>query len=340
MWAAVTTCFTRFLLFSFKVIEIQEKSSKTLKGHDQVYEVIFLPDDRLASCSTDQSVKMWDTASGQELFILSGHANSVLSIALLPNGWLASGSRDKTIKLWDLKERKEVKTLTGHTEGIFSLKVLSNGNLVSCSWDDTIKIWNPCTSDNNLLLTIEGHGNRGWWIPIGVLSNDFLVACSRDNDGKEESTMRVWDSKDGRLVKSLPTGLKAVQALLVLSNDQVAIGTDPFGGPGTIKIIDLEDDSKTRTKEEAHDLRVSCLLQLSNDNLVSSGVDGSSSSFIRSVKVWRFSDLSLLQHIKTDHSNGIRSLSISSDETTLASGSGDKTIKLWPISTQDALPSI
>ena len=55
--------------------------------------------------------------------------------------------------------------------------------------------------------------------------------------------MRVMDSKDGRLVKYLPTGLKAVNALLVLSNDQVAIGTASVEGPGsgTIKIMDLED---------------------------------------------------------------------------------------------------
>ena len=219
--------------------------------------------------------------------------------------------------------------------------MLNNGNLVSYSCDDTIKIWNPCTSDNNLLLTIKGHGNTsGYVIPIGILSNDFLVTCSRDLGDKEESSMRVWDSKDGRLFNSLPTGLRAVNALLVLSNDQVAIGTDPEGGPGTIKIIDLEDDSKTRTKEKAHDVAVFCLLQLSNDNLVSSGGDGSESSPIHSIKVWRFSDLSLLQYIETDHLDAIFSLSISSDETVLASGSLDKTIRLWPISTKEVLPSI
>ena len=151
----------RFLLFSFQVIEIQENTSKTLKGHsDYVEQVIFLPDGRLASCSHN-SVKVWDRESEKELFTLSGHTGySIYTISLLPNGWLASGSSDKTIKLWDLKERKEVKTLTGHTATIASLKVLNNGNLVSYSIDDTIKIWNPCTSDSNLLLTIKGHGNE------------------------------------------------------------------------------------------------------------------------------------------------------------------------------------
>jgi WD40 repeat protein len=258
---------------------------------------------------------------------------------MLPNGWLASGSRDKTIKVWDLEERKEVRTLQGHTRPIFSLKVLKIGNLVSCSSDDTLKIWDPCLSENNLLLTIKGHGNNSWFIPIGVLSNDFLVTCSRDKDDEEESVMRVWDAKDGRLVHSLATGLRAVWAVLVLSNDQVAIGTFVGQGSGTIKIIDLNDQSKSRAKEKAHDLAVSCLIQLSNDNLVSSGEDGKLFSPIRSIKVWSFSDLALLQHIKTDHSDWIRSLSISRDETTLASGSRDNTINLWPISSKFAKSS-
>ena len=284
---------------------------------------------------------MWDTASGQELFTLSGHESTVSTIALLPNGWLASGSYE-TIKLWDLEERKEVRTLEGHTDKILSLQVLKNGNLVSCSRDDELIIWDPYLHENNHLLTIEGHGNTKNWtydavFLFGVLSNDHLVACSRGRDNKEESVMTVWDPKEERLVKSLQTGLNEVLTLLVLSNDQVAIGTE--GRNGTIKIIDLNDPSKTRTKEEAHDYEVFCLQQLSNHSLVSSGGDVGSPSAMRSIKVWSISDLSLLQHIQTDHSDWIVSLSISQDETTLASGSHDQTIKLWPISTKNALSS-
>ena len=293
----------------------------------------------MASCSDDDTAKVWDPESGKELFTLSGHKYSVLALAMLPNGWLASGSSDDTVKLWDLDERRVVKTLRGHCHSIFSLKVLDNGNLASGSWDDDIKIWDPCLDENNLLLTIEGHGNKEWLIPIGVLSNDFLVTCSHDKDLEVESTLRVWNPRDGRLVKSLPTGLGEGLTLLVLSNDQVAIGAKRSGS-AAIRIIDLEGNSKTRTQERAHNLDVSCLVQLSNDNLVSSGTDGGLSSYIYSIKVWRIFDLSLLQHIPTDHSGWIWSLSVSPDETMVASGSQDKTIKLWPISVKDALQSI
>ena len=225
-----------------------------------------------------------------------------------------------------------MRTLRGHKRAITFLKALSNGNLVSYSNDDTIKIWNPYLAENNLLTTISGHGNTEWVIPFGILSNDFLVTASRDADAKEESILRVWNPNDGQLVKSLPTGLKAVWPVLVLSSDQIAIGTID----GTIKIIDLDDESKTRTKEKAHEGHVSSLLQLLNGNLVSAGVDRESSSFIYSIKVWDISDMTLLQHVKTDHSGIIYSLSISEDGKMLASGSRDMSIKLWPIKEDEA----
>ena len=146
---------------------------------------------------------------------------------------------------------------------------------------------------------------------------------------KNESILKVWDINDGKLLKSIQTGLSLVWPVLALSNDQVAIGES--GRTGSIKVIDLEDDSKTRVKDRAHDVGVVCLWQLSNENLVSAGQDGDSSTPILTIKVWNYSDLSLLQQIKTDHSTSIMSLSISGDEKLLASGSGDHSARLWPI---------
>ena len=238
--------------------------------------------------------------------------------------------------MWDLKLRKVVKTLTGHAGPIASLRVLTNGNLVSYSTDDTIRIWNPFTTENNLLVTIPGHGNTYWIIPFDALSTNLVIACSRVDDDAEddedkESVLRAWNPGDGTLVRALPTGLEAVCAVLVLSNDQIAIGTDD----GTIKVLDLQDDSKTRIKIKAHDNILNCLLQLSNGSLVSAGTDGDLLSSTYSIKVWNFVDLSLLQHIETCHTNFISSLSVSQDETTLASVSRDKIVKIWPIIIED-----
>jgi WD40 repeat protein len=69
---------------------------------DQVLSVAFSPDGRrLASASGDQTIKVWDTASSQELRTLKGHTGRVQSVAFSrPEGSrLASGSEDQTIKV-------------------------------------------------------------------------------------------------------------------------------------------------------------------------------------------------------------------------------------------------
>jgi hypothetical protein len=92
-------------------------------------------------------VKIWDTATGKELFALRGHADRVTSVAFSPDGQrLASGSSDKTVKIWDCATGKELLALKGHARGVLSVAFSPDGQrLASASNDRTVRIWDPAT---------------------------------------------------------------------------------------------------------------------------------------------------------------------------------------------------
>ncbi|MBJ44985.1 MAG: hypothetical protein CMJ80_17200 [Planctomycetaceae bacterium] len=114
----------------------------------------------MASASNDNTIKLWDVATGADLRTLKGHQSGVLSVCFSRDGTrIASASIDKTVKLWSGDTGEELRTLEGHTDWIGSVCFSPDGTrIASASRDDTVKLWDAATGEE--LRTLEGHTDR------------------------------------------------------------------------------------------------------------------------------------------------------------------------------------
>jgi WD40 repeat protein len=118
--------------------------SARFAGHDaRIAAVTFSLDSRrVASCSPDQTVRVWQIDGGA-CQVLRGHTDDVFAVAFHPDGTrLASAGRDRAVWLWDLARGEEVARLQGHTNYVWSLAFSPDGTtLASGSGDRTVRLW-------------------------------------------------------------------------------------------------------------------------------------------------------------------------------------------------------
>jgi WD40 repeat protein len=165
---------------------------RVFEGHTEwVASVAFSPAGRQAlSGSDDNTLRLWDVATGQELRRCEGHTNGVTSVAFSPDGRQAlSGSGDRTLRLWDVATGQELRRCEGHTNTVTSVAFSPDGRqALSGSSDDTLRLWDVATGQE--LRRFEGHTNK---VTSVAFSPDGRQALS----GSWDKTLRLWDVDRG-----------------------------------------------------------------------------------------------------------------------------------------------
>ena len=183
--------------------------------------------DLVASGSKDDSLRLWDAVTGEELRTFLGHGDDVLAVAFSPDGdLLASGGRDDTVRIWSVRTGDEIDQLDGHAYAVTSLAFSADGtSLLSGSEDHTAIAWDLATGEPR--QQIAGRPDYPTLTSV-ALSADGRLAVVGGRGGEAW----LFDLKKGRLRQAFPHGHDAVAVALSADGTRAFVGgTD---GRGTL----------------------------------------------------------------------------------------------------------
>jgi WD40 repeat protein len=164
----------------------------------------------VASGSSDNTVRLWDAASGRERHRLEGHSDSVWTMAWSPDGpSLASGSSAKTVQVWDAASGRERHRLEGHAEAIALLAWSSDSrSLAYGATNGEIRLWNDHTGE-----LLDRRNRLPYWRTIAGLT----FGTGTGEWKSEALSVNVWIP----IFSSSPTagGVLQASAKIVLAGD-------------------------------------------------------------------------------------------------------------------------
>lgn len=161
-----------------------------------ITSVALSPDGTYAlSGSWDNTLKLWEVATGRLLRTSYGHGAPVRSVAFSPDGAsVLSASFDKTVKLWDMATGRVIRTFEGHSGFVASAAFSRDGaRVLSGSRDKTLRLWDTATGQ--LIRTFEGHSDA-------LLFVAFSPDGSRVLSGSSDKTLRMWDAATGQPIRT------------------------------------------------------------------------------------------------------------------------------------------
>jgi WD40 repeat protein/serine/threonine protein kinase len=309
---------------------------RTLKGHAArlIHSVAFSPDgQRLASASYDETVRIWDCATGEELLSLMGHAGPVTSVAFSPDGQrLASGSFDNTVRIWDSATGKEVFSLKANADGVWRVTFSPDGQyLASGSGDKMIKIWDSATGKelsslkgNEIVRRNDNTGTSFAFSPDG----QYLASGSGDK------MVKVWESATGKEVSSFKGHDNQVTSVAFSPDGQrLASGSDDQ----TVRIWDRATGKQLFVLKDHFPIMEVFGFSADGRRLASWSRSGLGSlsptdteGYGDTVRIWDSSTGKELFAHKVPYGS-LLGFAFTPDGQRLASRDGNKTVKIWDI---------
>lgn len=131
-----------------------------------------------------------------EKFSLSGHRASITRVVFHPIfGLMVSASEDATIKIWDFETGEYERSLKGHTDSVQDIAFDAQGKLLASCSADLSIKLWDFQQSYECVKTMHGHDHNVSSVAF-VPAGDFVLSASRDK------TIKMWEVATGYCVKT------------------------------------------------------------------------------------------------------------------------------------------
>src|SRR5438552_8972794 len=155
------------------------------------HAVAFSPDGRrLGAGGPNREIRIWDVATREQLAVLTGHTNSISSIAFSPDGKLlaSAGWYDGTVRLWDLSSQHPHQAAIVGAKNALCVAFSRDGNtLVVSAAEEPVKLYNISKPESPQLLT-QSLASQ-WIISVAFSPDGTLLALA----GSYDSAVHLYE---------------------------------------------------------------------------------------------------------------------------------------------------
>lgn len=338
----------------------------------EVLAVAFSHDGTRLAWAIESEIWVWDLRADALLYRLTGHTNNVSAIAFEEaDRFLVSGGADRTVRIWNMFNGTAFGQPLEQTGQVQAIKLLYGGRLiVSGDSAGEVAIW-PIDGGPRL-TTLQGIENRPVWsiasddayqrliiggesdrAMIWDLSNPYQLAdtlplefelpmtTARYSHGDDARFVTVGSTlRDSRAAVNVWSGTALVSSVLLQTDDETYIGfaISPDGqtvvgvNPKMLRFFDSESGQKSGddVRLPAENLTVVTFNPNGTQIAVATN-DGDIYLLTRADALWK------VQVNVIRSQNRVYSLAFDPSGQLLASGHGDARVRLWDVTTGQAI---
>uniref|UniRef100_A0AAZ3SSS2 Kinesin motor domain-containing protein n=1 Tax=Oncorhynchus tshawytscha TaxID=74940 RepID=A0AAZ3SSS2_ONCTS len=271
--------------------------SAVAEGHSKPVLCVDATDELLFTGSKDQTCKMWNLVTGQEIVTLKGHPNNVVSVKYCSSSCLVFSVSTSYIKVWDIRDSaKCVRTLTPGDIG------------------------DACAGTTTRTITVAQGEYQMNQIALNPSGSVLYAAAG--------NTVRTWDLTRMTALGKLTGHIGSVMCLTVCQSvqgrDQVVTGSKDH----YVKVFDVAEGmlgnvGPSHNFEPPHYDGIECLA-IQGDVLFSASRDNG-------IKKWDLEQQELTQQIPNAHKDWVCALAYVPGRPMLLSACRGGMLKVWNV---------